>query len=398
MFLYLADELGLLRGRLSTEAKALVVKHFRTAPIRVDLSSQENKGIDDIDNDSTVGDGSSAVGPSMGAKRGRGGRGSLAVPMTVLVLDEVDMAPPDLVRELLALSSSNPHSAGEDQQSSLIMLGIGNDILFSEKVEKNYEDSFTKKVVFSVYTADALKSIIDSRGMGLFDKFTKQMVVTKILHLKNGDVRALLDLSRECLKTAVETVAGNTTLLSAPASAFVKLKHAKTVFDRIGIAPNSEDTRIVDIVESLCPMNQIFILSLLLDQKHAIPSSASPTSDSAMASTQSLTRPWRKVNEMERIFSCYCDLKGINQEGGSGGSSYTTVRGFVETLETYNLMNRDKPVMHGGRAPARQGFSDKVSFRLDIEPKHVLTAKNISNSHKEELKKFLQGAGAMWTL
>jgi hypothetical protein len=289
------------------------------------------------------------------------------------------------------------------------MLGIGNDIVLSENIEENmgpYRDGFKRKVVFPVYTNEGLGDIIDRCGMGLFDMNSKKIIVSKIQQLKKGDVRALLDVSRDCLKTAVELLYHQhggkdseklRTVLAGSVSPFVQLQHAKTVFARIGIAPNSEDTRIIDIVESLCPMNQVFILSLLLDQKHApltvgihhspARSTASSPRLSPSSAAPAILRPWRRMHEMERIFSTYCNLKGISHDSNGSGSSYTAVRGYVETLETYNLLSRDKPMSHGGR----QGFSDKASFRLDIEPKHMLSAKGVAGSHKDELKKHIQG-------
>jgi hypothetical protein len=71
------------------------------------------------------------------------------------------------------------------------------------------------------------------------------------------------------------------------------------------------------------------------------------------------------MHEMIQTFSTYRELKGSIASYDSSGSSYGTVRGYVETLETYNLMSRQGG---GGRGTNnRQVMNDKVCLlRLTV--------------------------------
>ena len=169
-----------------------MARHFLSRPILVNLNNEDDDGNRSSSSSSSASsDTSSSSSSGSSSSSSSSGKRGKSVPMTVLVLDEIDMGPNDGVAELVALSRGRRGSFdealdGEEEEwhSSLVLLGIGNDILYSDRMPVDSE--FNKKLVFSVYTSAALTAIITKKCPYVFDKMATIIVVAKIVNMKNG--------------------------------------------------------------------------------------------------------------------------------------------------------------------------------------------------------------------
>lgn len=113
-------------------------------------------------------------------------------PMIILVIDEIDRAPIDLVAELfLATAETN---------STLILIGIANLVTFPEQGLPGLTDeAMPETIVFEPYTEEQLKEILRKRLFNLFDAFGLQFLSMKAK--KSGDVRTLIEIASLCVNT-----------------------------------------------------------------------------------------------------------------------------------------------------------------------------------------------------
>jgi Cdc6-like AAA superfamily ATPase len=114
--------------------------------------------------------------------------------MTILVIDEIDSqisSCQSAIKTLLTLSTKPPNDDGSitgslENYSSLFLLGIGNNITFGKTLQVTQHASFKKEVIFSAYSSEALRAILLNQTIGLFEEATNKILVSKVLHLKNG--------------------------------------------------------------------------------------------------------------------------------------------------------------------------------------------------------------------
>ena len=165
-YVNIATELGLLEGgKPRSEARALVLKRFR-----------------------------SAVQPRR--KTGK------SIPLTILVIDEIDKAPKPEMRELLAIaghdgtnedqldgdadghgdgdgSESSGSSSSRGNGSSLIVIGLANSIRFPDDLDLPY-NARPAMVLFECYDSSSVQEIILARGYGLFHPMSANLVSKKV--------------------------------------------------------------------------------------------------------------------------------------------------------------------------------------------------------------------------
>jgi Cdc6-like AAA superfamily ATPase len=114
-------------------------------------------------------------------------------PYTLLVIDEFDRINVNVARELMLFSNSS------DNSSSLILVGIGNIVSFTE----NRGISNVKKIVFAPYNYSHLSDILKQRMCGLINNKCADFIARKIEKNLNCDVRKLLDIGHQVLTNAI---------------------------------------------------------------------------------------------------------------------------------------------------------------------------------------------------
>lgn len=114
--------------------------------------------------------------------------------MIVLVIDEIDRLPLDIVTEL--------YNAAAQQHSTLILVGIANDINFPEErlMGLSHDARPDPIIVFETYSADQLKDILRRRLYSLADDAALTFLAGK--SKKTGDVRSLIDMASKCVSFA----------------------------------------------------------------------------------------------------------------------------------------------------------------------------------------------------
>jgi hypothetical protein len=138
--------------------------------------------------------------------------------MNILVIDEIDMAPKEAMKILFDVSNS--------PDSSLILIGIGNNTALETKLSLSSEPSFV--TVFKTYTDHDISSIIKNRTFKLFEDTAIDMISKKVvtrlssnitsllqilLHLLlvfvyiyEGDIRAAITIAMESLEATVRRI------------------------------------------------------------------------------------------------------------------------------------------------------------------------------------------------
>lgn len=111
-------------------------------------------------------------------------------PMILLVIDEIDLAPPDIVADL--------YTAAASSNSTLILLGIANHVNYaSDRLSGLTQDAIPEILVFKPYNLNQLMEIINKRMYNLIENKVTEMLARKVE--KTGDVRTLVDMASKCL-------------------------------------------------------------------------------------------------------------------------------------------------------------------------------------------------------
>ena len=121
------------------------------------------------------------------------GSGKEVIPITILMIDEIDKAPLKAICELLEIIShataespttapasvsmtSSPHPYA----CSLILIGIANDLTFTCKLGVSFKASEHIQVIpFKPYEIPELQSILNHRSMGLLDSRATYLIAAK---------------------------------------------------------------------------------------------------------------------------------------------------------------------------------------------------------------------------
>jgi Cdc6-like AAA superfamily ATPase len=114
--------------------------------------------------------------------------------MIILVIDEIDRAPLDLIAELFTAAAAN--------YSTLILVGIANDINFPEERLRGLPQTARPEpiIVFETYSIDQLKDILRRRLHNLADDGAINFLAAK--SRKSGDVRTLIEMASKCVSFA----------------------------------------------------------------------------------------------------------------------------------------------------------------------------------------------------
>lgn len=114
-------------------------------------------------------------------------------PMVILVIDEIDRAPTDLVTELFTAAAA--------ENSILILVGLANQINFPEEGLGLSESAKPNPVlVFESYSVDQLMEIIRRRLYNLAEEAAIKYLAQKAA--KTGDVRSLIEMTSKCVSAA----------------------------------------------------------------------------------------------------------------------------------------------------------------------------------------------------
>jgi Cdc6-like AAA superfamily ATPase len=117
------------------------------------------------------------------SRTGRGARQKASTrPMSVLFIDEIDLANSEIVAHLLQLSSFSSNRTGS---SSLVLLGLGNNITFLNSMRDRGAPS-PEQVVFRHYDLSSLQEIVQANTADLFDSNSRKMLASKIMKAHKG--------------------------------------------------------------------------------------------------------------------------------------------------------------------------------------------------------------------
>jgi Cdc6-like AAA superfamily ATPase len=115
------------------------------------------------------------------------------------VIDEIDRAPKQAIKELLELAAiagvdngkemtlsgediqthRAADSGGPTQSSSLILIGMANSILFPDEIGVSYE-ARPEIILFESYRLEQMKAILRSRSCDLFDSRALEFLAGKV--------------------------------------------------------------------------------------------------------------------------------------------------------------------------------------------------------------------------
>jgi Cdc6-like AAA superfamily ATPase len=150
--------------------------------------------------------------------RNRSRTRNATLPITILVIDEIDRAPRAAVKELLELArlgnaalqdgsivtsddyheenlrrfcNDEPDMGGhyactDIEASSLIVVGMANSIRFPDESGIRLE-AMPRMILFEAYTCEQLKDIVRARSNGVFDTRAVDFIAGKV-YTKQGDV------------------------------------------------------------------------------------------------------------------------------------------------------------------------------------------------------------------
>jgi len=185
----IAQQIGLLTTKTSSvDVKQLVMDYFRRQPHQVDFDSKEVP--------------SPLSSDQVGQRKRRRGEDE-KVPMTVLVMDEMDLCVRDAIKNLFMLATIEPispdnspnYSKGSTKSeeeserrnySSLIFIGIGNEINYPTVLNLPHHALPSMQIVFSVYNNDTMLEIIHHHTANLLDGVSAALLISRILQYKNG--------------------------------------------------------------------------------------------------------------------------------------------------------------------------------------------------------------------
>jgi len=273
------------------------------------------------------------------------GRSKKRRAMTVLVVDEIDMADEAFVAHLMALSSSDSDS---DNRSSLVLLGLGNNItLLSSMRDRHPGVSLPEQLVFRHYDLASLQAIVQAATADLFDGNSRKMLASKVMKSFKGDIRALLTLAIKCLDEGARQVAeasNSEELLAGPSKPIVSM----AVLTK---ACAQKDPR-VDIIGALTPKTKLLLVALLVETVHC--------------------EGGLKKADMVRAFNGYCDQKGLSAENSAA------IYGYLEELLVYNVAS----------LVTKSNNPEKSKYMVNVAPQFVLQA-DIGELHAQELRRLV---------
>ena len=187
----IAGHLGVLKASDSDEeAKQAVIEHFRQQPRNVRFESGTGSSPASASGSDRSSSARSATRTAKKRKHLIADDGS-TVPMTVLLVDEVDMCKKEVVRDLFELTSRSGIDGHDEGKmitySSLIFVGIGNEINFPRSLGLSVACAANvNQIVFGVYDNDTMMAILNHHSADLLQQSAAFFLISRVLQYRNG--------------------------------------------------------------------------------------------------------------------------------------------------------------------------------------------------------------------
>eukprot|EP01033_Poteriospumella_lacustris_P012222 gene12222-8746_t len=223
------------------ERVAFVSERLRRPALAVSVS----------DDDATLRDAASTVSGHTASTASSARRG--AVPLTVLLVDELTDFRAATLRDLLALALHQP-------ASSLLIVATGNAHLLNDVslVRPALSRGAFKQIVFAAYDRDRLLGILRARAGRLFDERAAVFLAAKVIKNENADPRKLLERCEQAVDSAVQQqLRAGKDLAALPVAAIVTVPVVMAMFGQADAARLAK-------FDSLAPYQRTILIGLLL--------------------------------------------------------------------------------------------------------------------------------------
>jgi Cdc6-like AAA superfamily ATPase len=245
MWKVIAEQLGLLSSN-NAEAKQTLLARFRS-PVTNVSSGQKSRRI---------------------------------VPLTVLLVDEIDRAPKEEIRELMTISGSKDAPSSNASlcfspsgsfvnNSSLLLVSIANSMTFP--IDMGLPSSSRPVTIsFQPYDNNGIASILQQRTQGLFEPKAMEYVA-KSISKEGGDMRmgmevAINSLRYELDKRGETDAVALRELLAGPSTPIVSLKTVLAVLSKNGFGPGAKLAGIYSALSEATKMCLIAVVVGGMDQ------------------------------------------------------------------------------------------------------------------------------------
>jgi len=290
--------------------------------------------------------------------------------MVILVVDEIDKAPQNVLRELLELARGSDEEAKDSGDSNLICMGIANSLNFPERIGLSGLAK-PKVVLFCPYDYGPLFEIIRNRTFGLLDARSEALIARKVAS-KNGDVRLALQVAQQAIDAGIAALvkpplseegeegvrrvaAERAAQLAAPAKAVVNIACCLKVFQSIGMGASKEP----DLISKLSAVSRALLVALLISDL----GTTTPT----------------QVPKMLQMYNSYAEEVHMHP------LTKDELWRWLEQLIGYGLMR----CCDDAGNQRRQVHQDKVNYRLQCEAVNVLRVPNLENIHRPHVQRFV---------
>eukprot|EP01034_Spumella_vulgaris_P024231 gene24231-30550_t len=343
-----------IASRLNLYELAGITKASRTTPQKLVLDYFRIKG-EPVDASHTAPEESIAA-----SKRSRSVETSKTVPMTVLVLDEINMSNDSEVAQLLQLINTSEHC-------SVILVATCNNNFSSymgDKLRKALSSDavdFRQVLTFAPLDKDKLERILLSRACGLFDAKALNAMAAK--GANTGDVRSFLQESFRVLRLGESKLRDGLSAeafqeaLSGPCRPIVTLAMAMT-------SPVANE--LMDRVSHLSPLAQLLLVSMLVRR----------TSEHKND----------KYSVSELVAMAWTEAASIGKN--TDDISRDTVNRFVEELVGAGLAKKTK---------SSSSNSSDFKFHVTVPAQVVVEAPHLNGPLKEIMVNFLKNKSRFLT-
>jgi hypothetical protein len=274
--------------------------------------------------------------------------------MTVLVLDEINMANNSEVCMLLQLINTHP-------ECSLILIATCNNQFTSylqtlRKVNPSPAVDFRHVVTFAPLPSDKLVRILQGRGCGLFDAGAVRALVSKGNGKQFGDVRMFLEECSRVLKAAESQLREGKSVealeaeLAGPSRAIVNARMALA----------KEDDAVVDMVNRINVNAQLLLVALLVrrvDERKNVKYG---------------------LSELAAMFST--EAAGLRMDKAVDDMGVNTVLGAAEDLVSHGLAKKVETNKHHSQS----------RYYVTVSPQAVIQASQFTSALKEVVVKFVR--------
>lgn len=279
-----------------------------------------------------------------------------SVPMTVLIIDEIDRAPTEIIKELFFAASPSTAS------STLIVIGIANSINYPDELGLP-NTAMPKVILFTTYKEEDLYYIAQERCGPLLIPQSSLTFIVKRICSRNGDVRLLLQMLDEILQLAAKEESVKTAMDQlVPPEGIVTQKMVMRAFTSSGWSTNREH----QMVDALEPPLRFFLVSLIVYDEGRDENTS--------------------INKMYQAYRNYCNEKELPKHNIE---SKDMIRTWVELFNSYCLVNIGTTIRRSIDPDAAN------NIRLTITPETVLRSTKLEEMHKESIKRVLEARKQM---